>query len=136
MLTGPNILLTLKIAVAVVTVLLLAAIAAAAQGNYRLHGRLNLIFFILTSVAVLSLEVVVRLLAPDVFDYINSDNALRRALNCHLWFSVPSASICRWQPASSSCGAARSSRASSSCPQHRGNIIGRPVRTSPTRSQS
>src|SRR5579875_1587466 len=93
MLTGPNILLTLKIAVAVVTVLLLAAIAAAAQGNYRLHGRLNLIFFILTSVAVLSLEVVVRLLAPDVFDYINSDNALRRALNCHLWFSVPSTFI-------------------------------------------
>jgi uncharacterized membrane protein YozB (DUF420 family) len=88
-LTGPNVLLTLKIAVVAVTVLLIAAIIAAAQGNYRLHGRLNLLFFTLTLMAVLGLELVVRILAPDVFAYINSDDSLRQALNRHLWFSVP-----------------------------------------------
>jgi uncharacterized membrane protein YozB (DUF420 family) len=92
-LTGPNVILTLKIAVAAVTVLLLAAVLAAMRGNYRLHGRLNLLFFTLTLMAVLGLEVVVRILAPDVFDYINRDNTLRRALNWHLWFSVPSTFI-------------------------------------------
>jgi hypothetical protein len=90
MLTGPNVILTLKIAVAAVTVLFIAAIVAVARGNYRLHGRLNLIFFTLTLMAVLGLELVVRILAPDVFAYINSDSTLRQALNRHLWFSVPS----------------------------------------------
>lgn len=90
MLTGPNVILTLKIAVAAVTVLLIAAVIAAARGNYRLHGRLNLAFFTLTLMAVLGLELVVRILAPDVFVYINSDSSLRQALNRHLWFSVPS----------------------------------------------
>ncbi|MHB1425632.1 MAG: DUF420 domain-containing protein, partial [Gemmataceae bacterium] len=89
-LTGPNVILTLKIAVATVTVLLIAAVVAAARGNYRLHGRINLVFFTLTLMAVLGLELVVRLIAPEVFDYINNDSALRQALNRHLWFSVPS----------------------------------------------
>lgn len=92
-LTGPNIILTLKIAVAGVTILLIAAIVAVARGNTRLHGRINLVFFTLTLMAVLGLELVVRLLAPDVFAYINTDSALRQALNRHLWFSVPSTFI-------------------------------------------
>ena len=90
MLTGPNVILTLKIAVAAVTVLLIAALVAVLRGNYRLHGRLNLIFFTLTLIAVLGLELVVRVIAPDVFAYFNSDEQLRRMLNLHLWFSVPS----------------------------------------------
>ena len=90
MLTGPNVILTLKIAVAAVTVLLIASLIAVLRGNYRLHGRLNLIFFTLTLMAVLGLELVVRVLAPDVFAYFNGDDQLRRALNLHLWFSVPS----------------------------------------------
>lgn len=90
MLTGPNVILTLKIAVVVVTALLIAAVIAVARGNYRLHGRLNLAFFTLTLMAVLGLELVVRVLAPDVFAYINGDSELRQALNRHLWFSVPS----------------------------------------------
>ncbi|HWG47002.1 MAG TPA: DUF420 domain-containing protein [Gemmataceae bacterium] len=90
MLTGPNVILTLKIAVAAVTVLLIAALIAVARGNYRLHGRLNLAFFTLTLIAVLGLELVVRIIAPNVFDYINNDSELRHALNVHLWFSVPS----------------------------------------------
>jgi uncharacterized membrane protein YozB (DUF420 family) len=89
-LTGPNVILALKIAVAAVTVLLIAAIIAVARGNFRLHGRLTLAFFTLTLMAVLGLELVVRVLAPDVFDYFNRDRALREALNRHLWFSVPS----------------------------------------------
>ncbi len=90
MLTGPNVILTLKIAVAAVTVLFIAAIVAVARGNSRLHGRINLVFFTLTLMAVLGLELIVRVLAPDVFDYFNADPALRHALNRHLWFSVPS----------------------------------------------
>ncbi len=90
MLTGPNVILTLKIAVAAVTVLLIASLIAVLRGNYRLHGRLNLAFFTLTLMAVLGLELVVRVLAPDVFDYFNADERLRQALTIHLWFSVPS----------------------------------------------
>ncbi|HEY7154657.1 MAG TPA: DUF420 domain-containing protein [Gemmataceae bacterium] len=90
MLTGPNVILTLKIAVAAVTMLLIASLIAVLRGNYRLHGRLNLAFFTLTLMAVLGLELVVRVVAPDVFAYFNSDSALRQALNIHLWFSVPS----------------------------------------------
>ena len=90
MLTGPNVILTLKIAVAAVTVLLIASLIAVARGNARLHGRINLVFFTLTLMAVLGLELVVRVFAPDVFAYINNDSALRRALYIHLCFSVPS----------------------------------------------
>ena len=52
MLTGPNVILTLKVAVAAVTVLLLASLVALARGQYRLHGRINLVFFTLTLAAV------------------------------------------------------------------------------------
>jgi len=89
-LTGPNVILTLKIAVAAVTVLLIAAVIAVARGNYRLHGRINLVFFTLTLMAVLGLELVVRVLAPDVFAYIKNNPDLQQALNRHLCFSVPS----------------------------------------------
>jgi uncharacterized membrane protein YozB (DUF420 family) len=89
-LTGPNVIWALKIAVTAVTVLLLASLIAVLRGNYRLHGRLNLVFFTLALMAVLGLELVVRVLAPDVFAYFNHDSALRQALNRHLWFSVPS----------------------------------------------
>jgi hypothetical protein len=93
MLTGPNIILTLKIAVAAVTVLLLASLVALVRGQYRLHGRINLAFFTLTLLALLGLEVIVRVLDPGVFEYINRDDELRRALNLHLCFAVPSALV-------------------------------------------
>jgi hypothetical protein len=92
-LTGPNVILTLKIAVAAVTLLLIASLIAVLRGQYRLHGRLNLVFFTLALIAVLGLELVVRIVAPDVFDYFNRDRELRQALNVHLWFSVPSTFI-------------------------------------------
>jgi uncharacterized membrane protein YozB (DUF420 family) len=89
-LTGPNVIVALKVAVAAVTLLLLASLVAVLRGNYRLHGRLNVVFFTLTLMAVLGLELVVRVIAPEVFTYFNDDEQLRRELNRHLWFSVPS----------------------------------------------
>ena len=89
MLTGPNVILALKIAVATVTVLLLASLAALARRNYRLHGRINLAFFVLTLTAVLGLELVIRVYDPALFDYFDEDT--RQVMRVHLMFSVPSA---------------------------------------------
>ena len=89
MLTGPNVIIALKVAVAAVTVLLLASLVALATGRRRLHGRINFYFFILTLAAVLGLELLIRLAKPDVFDYL--DDTARAALRLHLWFSVPAA---------------------------------------------
>jgi ABC-type spermidine/putrescine transport system permease subunit II len=90
-LTGPAVILTLKIAVATVTALLLGSLAALAFGRRRLHGRLNTAFAALTAVAVLGLELVIRFIDPRLFDYF--DDASRRALTIHLCFSVPSAAL-------------------------------------------
>jgi uncharacterized membrane protein YozB (DUF420 family) len=90
-LSGPEVIYTLKVAVAAVTALLLTSLVALARGHYRLHGRLNLAFFTLTLAAVLGLELVVRVVNPGVFEYIRADPELSRALNVHLCFSVPSA---------------------------------------------
>ncbi|MBY0521762.1 MAG: DUF420 domain-containing protein [Gemmataceae bacterium] len=91
MLTGPNVILALKVAVGAVTVLLLLSLLALARGNYRLHGRINLAFFTLTLLALLGFEVIVRMLRPDIFDYIMANPELKQALNIHLCFAVPSA---------------------------------------------
>jgi hypothetical protein len=87
--TGPQVILLLKVAVVAVTALFLAAVVALARGKYRLHGRLNLAVLVLTYVALLGLEVLVRLIDPRVFDYFD-DNA-RWWLAVHLCFSVPAA---------------------------------------------
>jgi hypothetical protein len=89
LLTGPHVILTLKVAVAAVTVLLLASLVALATGRRRLHGRINFFFFILTLAAVLGLELMIRFINPAVFDYF--DEPARQALRLHLWFSVPAA---------------------------------------------
>jgi hypothetical protein len=88
-LTGPNVIIALKIAVAAVTVLLLASLIAIATGRRRLHGQINFYFFILTLAAVLGLELLIRFVKPDVFDYF--DDSARKALRLHLWFSIPAA---------------------------------------------
>ena len=95
---GPYVILTLKVAVATVTVLFLLSLAALWRGNYRLHGRINLAFFTLTLVAVLGLEVVSRVVYPlvsgddrELFSYF--DEATRDALRVHLCFSVPAALV-------------------------------------------
>lgn len=95
---GPYVIIALKVAVTAVTVLLLSSLVALAKGNYRLHGRINVVFFTLTLVAVLGLEVVSRLLYPllsgddrDLFSYFDSET--KRALRTHLCFSVPAALV-------------------------------------------
>lgn len=90
MLTGPIVILSLKIAVSAVTLLLLASFVALLRGNYRLHGRINLVFFTLTLAALIALEAVVRIIEPSVFQYVYDDESLRAALHRHLCFSLPS----------------------------------------------
>jgi uncharacterized membrane protein YozB (DUF420 family) len=92
-LTGPNVIVALQVAVAAVTVLLMASLVALVRGRYRLHGRINLTFFVLTFTALVLFEGVIRLVKPDVFAYLDKpeNEGLRRALNVHLCFSVPAA---------------------------------------------
>jgi uncharacterized membrane protein YozB (DUF420 family) len=90
-LTAENVLLALKVAVSAVTVLLVASLLALARGNYRLHGRINTVFFVLTLTALVSLEIVVRMLRPDIFDAYFADPGLRTAFTVHLAFSLPAA---------------------------------------------
>ena len=89
LLTGPNVILTLKVAVIAVTLILLAGLIALARGNVRLHGRINTAFMVLTLVAVLGLELIVRILDPNLFDYFDAET--KNNLRIHLFFSVPSA---------------------------------------------
>jgi hypothetical protein len=92
-LTAENVLIALKVAVAAVTVLLAASLLALARGNYRLHGRINTVFFALTLTALVGLEVIVRLLRPEMFeDYFARTGALA-ALQIHLAFSLPAAVV-------------------------------------------
>lgn len=89
MLTGPLVILVLKVAVAAVTVLFLASLTALALGRRRLHGRINLVFAALTAAAVFGLEVLIRFVDPDLFNYF--DEATRRVMTVHLAFAVPAA---------------------------------------------
>lgn len=89
MLTGPDVILILKVAVGTVSVILSASIVALLRKNFRLHGRLNLVFMILTLVAVFGLEFLIRVQDPKMFDYF--DDATKRIMAIHLCFSVPAA---------------------------------------------
>jgi hypothetical protein len=90
-LNGWTVILVLKIAVIAVTVILLLALTALAQGNYRLHGRINMVFFVLTLSALLGLELLVRVIDPRLFDFFDAD--ARQALTIHLSFSLPAAAL-------------------------------------------
>jgi uncharacterized membrane protein YozB (DUF420 family) len=84
--SGPTIILALKVAVVAVTLILLAALFALWRGDYRLHGRLNLLFFVLTVSAVLAFETLLQL-GADVKGHMS--DAQRLALNVHLCFAGP-----------------------------------------------
>lgn len=88
MLTGPQIILTLKVLVVAVTLLLLASLVALAMGRPRLHGHINTAFFVLTLSTVVAFEA---LLQWGVEVATTFDPAQREALRTHLWFAVPSA---------------------------------------------
>src|SRR5262245_34761673 len=91
--TGPQVILALKVAVAAVTVLLLASLVALARGRYRLHGRLNIAFFVLTVATLIAFEVLIRFLDPRLFYYFKDNPDLNQALFIHLCFSVPAALV-------------------------------------------
>jgi uncharacterized membrane protein YozB (DUF420 family) len=90
-LTGPLVILILKVAVAAVSVLLLASVVALAAGRVRLHGRINLAFFLLTYTTVLGFEGLIRFGPRDLFAYITENPEMQAALNVHLCFAIPSA---------------------------------------------
>jgi len=90
MLTGPAIIVTLKVLVSVVTVILAAALWAIATGRRKLHGRLNTLFFVLTLTTVLGFEAVLRLGGNITSTFTPEE---RQALRIHLCFAVPSALI-------------------------------------------
>ena len=93
MLTGTQVILILKIAVLLVTVLLIVSLVALAKGNTRLHGRINTIFFVLTVLALLGLEVVARIVDPNIFDFLDQNPQFRQSMQTHLTFSIPSALV-------------------------------------------
>jgi uncharacterized membrane protein YozB (DUF420 family) len=86
---GPFVIVILKVAVGLVTLLLLLSLVALVRGNVRLHGRINLVFATLTLTAVLGLELLVRVINPELFRYFSPETL--HALRVHLCFSVPSA---------------------------------------------
>lgn len=85
------IILILKIAVATVTVLWIGSLIALALGKTRLHGRINIAFFVLTLAALVGLEVIVRILSPGIFAKYFERHKAETAMVVHLCFSVPSA---------------------------------------------
>ena len=76
MLTGPNVILALKIAVGAVTVLLFASLLALMRGNYRLHGRVNVVFFTLTLLTILGFEAIIQYVEPSIFNYVKEPGSL------------------------------------------------------------
>ncbi|HMP02383.1 MAG TPA: hypothetical protein PKD86_03065 [Gemmatales bacterium] len=86
MLTGPNIIFALKIAVSLVTLLLIASLTALARGHYRLHGRLNIAFTVITLMAVLGFELLLRFGVEVTSHFTDAD---RIALWVHLGFVIP-----------------------------------------------
>jgi len=87
--TPGAVILALKIAVGVVTVLLAASLVALASGRPKWHGRINTVFFALTAITVLGFEGVIRFLRPDLTAGFTPEQ--REALTVHLSFSIPAA---------------------------------------------
>jgi hypothetical protein len=81
----------LKVAVILVTVIWIGSLVALSRGNYRLHGRINMVFFGLTLAALLGLEVIIRFLEPDIFDRYMEQYETKDMLRLHLACSMPSA---------------------------------------------
>lgn len=91
MLQGTAVIGVLKVAVTAVTLLLGASMVALWMGRTRLHGRINAVCFALTYATLGALEVLIRVIQPDVFDFIVSDPEKSARLRIHLFFAVPSA---------------------------------------------
>jgi len=91
LLTPTLVILSLKYAVGAVTVLLVFSLIALAKGKIKLHGKINLVFFILTVAALFLFEIVVRMIDPMLFSGLWKNAELAKSLKIHLCFAVPSA---------------------------------------------
>ena len=91
MFTAPHVILGLKLAVGLVTILFVASIIAIAGGRRKLHGRINFVFFCLTMTAVLAFEVIIRFINTDLTAPFTPEE--KSALRIHLCFSIPSAIV-------------------------------------------
>ncbi|NBO91459.1 MAG: DUF420 domain-containing protein [Planctomycetia bacterium] len=89
MLTGPQVIFFLQTAVVAVTILLIVSLVALSRGQVKLHGRINLVFFVLTLTTVVGFEILIRFVEPQLFRYIHDNPALLSGLRTHLCFSVP-----------------------------------------------
>jgi len=87
MLTGPQVILLLKCAVGLVTILLIASGIALGKRNYRLHGLINTWMASLTLITVMGFELLVRVIGINVTD--GWDDSTRLALKVHLCFVIP-----------------------------------------------
>lgn len=94
MITGPQVILCLKVAVALVTAMLMASAIALAMKKPRLHGILNSILTLLTLLTVILFEVIIRFMGVDVKAHMNED--ARFALKVHLCFVIPLTPFLIW----------------------------------------
>lgn len=92
--SGPQVILLLKIAVGIVTALLLASAVALAIKKPRLHGILNSVMTLLTLCTVVIFEVLIRFMGVDVKEHMDAD--ARFALKVHLCFVIPLTPILLW----------------------------------------
>ena len=91
MLTPTLVILSLKYAVGAVTLLLCISLIALANGKVQLHGKINVVFFVLTLAALFLFEIVVRMIDPALFSGLWKNAELAKSLKIHLCFAVPSA---------------------------------------------
>ena len=87
MLTGPQVILLLKLAVLLVTVLLIASGIALGRRQYRLHGLINTWMASLTLITVMGFELLVRVVGVKVTE--GWDDSTKFALKVHLCFVIP-----------------------------------------------
>lgn len=90
-LQGTVVIGVLKVAVTAVTLLLGASMVALWMGKPRWHGRINALCLVLTYATLGGLEMLIRIIQPDVFDFITSRPEKAAWLSLHLAFAVPSA---------------------------------------------
>jgi uncharacterized membrane protein YozB (DUF420 family) len=88
---GANLILALKAAVALASVLLILSLVALRAGKVRLHGQINLVFFLAVMATLVGFEVVLRMVQPGIYDWIRQDPHLLARLRVHLCFAIPSA---------------------------------------------
>src|SRR5258707_7948494 len=85
--SGPDIILYLKMAVALATLLLICSLMALLNKQPRWHGRINKLVAAVLLTAVIAFEVMIRLLGVDVLSHM--DETARLALKIHLCFVIP-----------------------------------------------